>query len=340
MERLRASGDGPQARKLLDTLFRSVHNLKARAAANGLTSLAAAAHDFESVLHEVRKERVKHSLAEGARLFLVQTDFDVSDFERQFQTLKETLSKTGEVISSAAAVNPKRPGKVTFKITYAATQIPAEVLSTVACEELSVDASTASNTFAQQLPQLELAFQKFAAELKPIPTADVLVQVLRAGEAAAQATGKHVVFEVRGDATQLNQLVADPLLHLVRNAVDHGIETRGRVIIEVATREDHIVITVTDDGRGIDQTLLNQIFDPGFSTASEVSNLSGRGVGLDVVKTSIEALGGTVSVRSTPGQGTTFELTLPFLDASHATSSRAQTPAPHVTAKPRHKHRP
>src|SRR6185369_14982789 len=265
--------------KLLDTLFRSVHNLKARAAANGLTSLAAAAHDFESVLHEVRKERVKHSLAEGARLFLVQTDFDVSDFERQFQTLKETLSKTGEVISTAPAVNPERPGKVTFRITYAATQIPAEVFSTVAFEELSVDASTATNTFAQQLPQLELAFQKFAAELKPVPTDDVLAQALRAGEAAARATGKHVVFEVRGDAALLNQPFADPLLHLVRNAVDHGIETRGKVIIEIAKRDDHIVVTVTDDGRGIAPSLIKKIFEPGFSTASEVSNLSGRGVG-------------------------------------------------------------
>ena len=70
-------------------------------------------------------------------------------------------------------------------------------------------------------------------------------------------------------------------------------------------------ITVTDDGRGIDPSMIDQIFQPGFSTAAEVSHISGRGVGLDVVKTSIEALGGSVRVRSKPGQGSSFEFSLP-----------------------------
>ena len=101
----------------------------------------------------------------------------------------------------------------------------------------------------------------------------------------------------------------------MRNAVDHGIETRGKVIIEVAQRDDQISITVTDDGRGIDPSLIEKMFEPGFSTAREVSELSGRGVGLDVVKTTVEELGGTVNVRSTPGQGASFELTLPIRSA-------------------------
>jgi two-component system chemotaxis sensor kinase CheA len=85
------------------------------------------------------------------------------------------------------------------------------------------------------------------------------------------------------------------------------------VTIEIAQRDDQISITVTDDGRGIDPSLLEKIFEPGFSTKAGVSNLSGRGVGLDVVKTTIEEeLGGTVSVRSSPGQGASFELTLPI----------------------------
>ena len=310
MEQLRqAAGNGPQARKLLDTLFRKVHNLKASASANGLTNLATAAHEFENVLHALRKQ----PLAEGARLFLVQTDLDVSDFDRQFQSLKETLSKTGEVISTEPSVNKDRPGKVNFRILYASNQMPE--IPAVTVEEISVDAPTATNAFEQQMPVLERAFQKFAAELRTISVDDVLGQALRAGEAAAQATGKHVDFEVRGDAALLNQLIADPLLHLVRNAVDHGIETRGKVIIEIAQRDDQISITITDDGRGIDPSLLEKIFEPGFSTAREVSELSGRGVGLDVVKTTVEELGGTLNVRSTPGQGASFELTLPIRSA-------------------------
>jgi chemotaxis protein histidine kinase CheA len=300
MEQLRqAAGNGPQTRKLLDTLFRSVHNYKATASANGLTSLAAAAHEFENVLHSLRK----HAIAEGARLFLVQIDLDVSDFDREFQSLKETLSKTGEVLSTEPSVNNEPPGKVNFKLLYAANEPPD--IPAVTFDEI---APTTTHTFQQQMPVLERSFEKFAAELRTISVDDVLAQAIRAGEAAAQATGKHVDVEVRGDATLLNQSIADPLLHLVRNAVDHGIETHGRVTIEIAQRDDQISITVTDDGRGIDPSLLEKIFEPGFSTASRVSEISGRGVGLDVVKTTIEELGGSVNVRSESGKGSSFEI--------------------------------
>jgi chemotaxis protein histidine kinase CheA len=300
MEQLRqAAGNGPQARKLLDTLFRSVHNYKASASANGLTSLAAAAHEFENVLHSLRKQQ---SFAQGTRLFIVQTDFDVSDFDREFQSLKETLSKTGEVISTEPSVNKERPEKVNFKLLYAASEPPDIPDATV--EELSAVTPTTTNAFEHYMP----AFLKFAAELRTISVDDVLAQAIRAGEAAAEASGKHVDFEVRGDATLLDQRIADPLLHLVRNAVDHGIETRGKVIIEVAQRGGQISITVTDNGRGIDPTLLEKIFERGFSTAEKVSEISGRGVGLDVVKTSVEELGGLVNVHSEPGKGSSFEI--------------------------------
>jgi len=116
---------------------------------------------------------------------------------------------------------------------------------------------------------------------------------------------------VRADSVQLEQL----LINLVRNAVDHGIETRGKVFIEITQRDDQISVTVTDDGRGIDPSLIDKIFEPGFSTAQKVSTISGRGIGLDVVKTRVEELGGTVNVRSTPGQGASFELTLPISSA-------------------------
>ena len=123
-------------------------------------------------------------------------------------------------------------------------------------------------------------------------------------------------FEVRGETLQLKEsqcnAIADPLMHLVRNAVGHGIEHEGKVTIEAIQTPGEIKITVTDDGRGIDPETIGKIFQPGFSTASEVSELSGRGVGLDVVKTTIEEAGGTVKVTSQPGNGSTFEITLPL----------------------------
>lgn len=310
-EELRQAGDdGPRKRKLLDTLFRHVHSLKAKASANGLDSLAAAAHEFEDVLHSLRTS----PLTAGARLFEVQASFDVADFDREFQNLRETLSRTGEVISTSPGVDKERPGKVKFKILYARKaddDQPIPELSNsfvIAIEEISAQQPVPSGN------ALEHAFAKFAAELDNLPAAPfggVFQQASLAARAAALATGKEVDFETRGSDEDLDPALCDPVVHLVRNAVDHGIEKRGRVIVEISRHDDRITITVTDDGRGIDSSLLEHIFQPGFSTAAEVSNISGRGVGLDAVKTSIESLGGSVSVRSKPGQGSSFELSLP-----------------------------
>jgi len=94
----------------------------------------------------------------------------------------------------------------------------------------------------------------------------------------------------------------------VRNAVDHGIENKGHVAIEATQTQ----ITVSDDGRGIDPSIQEKIFDPGFSTASQATAFSGRGVGLDVVKTAVEQLGGTIKVSSESGKGSTFQILLPL----------------------------
>ena len=312
IEELRQAGDnGPRKRKLLDTIFRYVHNLKAKASANNLNNLAAAAHEFENVLHSLRTG----PLTAGARLFVVQTSFDVADFDREFQNLKETLSTIGEVISTSPRIDKERVGKVNFRILYARKAEHGETI-----EELSNTSVIAiEEIFSQHttLPEntLENAFAKFEAELVNLPAAPfggVFEQALQAGRAAALATGKEVDFETRGSDQELDQAFCDPVVHLVRNAVDHGLETRGTVVIEIARHDDRLTITVTDNGRGIDPSVIDQIFQPGFSTAAEVSNISGRGVGLDVVKTSIEALGGSVSVRSKPGHGSSFELRLPM----------------------------
>src|SRR4051794_33815905 len=145
---------------------------------------------------------------------------------------------------------------------------------------------------------------------------NVLQRAVRAGEAAAAALGKDIEFEMQGADLSLDkslwQLIADPLLHLVRNAVDHGIEHRGKITIAAEKLPHRVLIRVTDNGRGIDPHNLGRLFEPGFSTASEVSELSGRGLGLDVVKSTIEQHGGSVQIQSEPGKGSTFLITLPL----------------------------
>ncbi len=167
----------------------------------------------------------------------------------------------------------------------------------------------------------------------------------------ARAAGKKVTLVIEGKATELDrsviEIIGDPLMHLLRNAVGHGIEPpeeraaagkpeTGTVWLTAGHEEGHVVITVKDDGRGIDparirmasvergllaeeeaaqlddDATISLIFQPNLSTAEEVTNVSGRGVGLDVVRTNVKQLSGSVVVESEIGQGTHFRLTLPL----------------------------
>jgi two-component system, chemotaxis family, sensor kinase CheA len=165
----------------------------------------------------------------------------------------------------------------------------------------------------------------------------------------SKGLGKQIQLEITGEETELDKSVVekigDPLMHLVRNALDHGLEEpmereaagksqTGKLGLHAYHDSGHIVIEVKDDGRGLardkilkkalekgvitpEQTLTDAevnmlIFAPGFSTAEQVTDISGRGVGMDVVKKNIEALRGSVQVRSEVGKGTTFEIRLPL----------------------------
>jgi two-component system chemotaxis sensor kinase CheA len=195
------------------------------------------------------------------------------------------------------------------------------------------------------------SFMKLAADLanlRVVPIDRVLQRAYRAGRSAADAAGKVVSFVVTGNDIKIDKaladIITDPLIHLVRNAVDHGIETdaerisagkdkRGVIRIQATTRQGRTTIRVIDDGRGIDSEAVGQaakrlglvakdakiglrqsvrlIFRTGFSTTSNISELSGRGMGLDVVETAIEEVGGAIRVESHPGVGSVFEILLP-----------------------------
>jgi two-component system, chemotaxis family, sensor kinase CheA len=314
---LRAStADGPATRKQLDALFRQAHNVKAVAAADGLTDLTRAAHELENVLHSLRtgestidnrvlqqveealsetlplpddistslkteeKYALKQTLKDGAKLFLVQTSFDQSDFDQQFQNLKARLTRDGEVISVAPKVEND---KINFRILYATRSEDLELAPNITIEPL---------------------FK---------PERNLWDRIVRAGKSTATSLGKNVNFNLRGTEISLDDEIADCLIHLVRNAVHHGIESRGTITIAATNDEAQLKITVTDDGRGIDpQTIASGIlFNPGFSTASELSEFAGRGVGLDIVKTTVESRSGSVQIQSEPGKGSTFTITIP-----------------------------
>jgi len=208
-----------------------------------------------------------------------------------------------------------------------------------------------------QLGYVSTALQDDVRKLRMVPATTVLQPLARTVRDIARQYGKEVSLEITGDELELDRLVLegirDPLLHLARNAIDHGIEdagvraqrgkpAEGTMRIKLQAEGGQAVIQVEDDGAGMDpqviaaaavkkglvsssdvegmgrQELLELIFRPGFSTKEIITDLSGRGVGLDVVLTNLKMLKGNLSIDTEPGQGTTFTLRLPFtLAAEH-----------------------
>ena len=191
--------------------------------------------------------------------------------------------------------------------------------------------------------------QEGVMAIRAQPVKPLFQRMLRIAREAADATGKTVNILTVGEATEVDKIVverlADPLTHMIRNAIDHGIEKpadrlnvgkpeAGTLKLRASQSSGSIVIQIIDDGAGLDRPKIREIaiakgliaadaqldeaeidhllFAPGFSTAVEVTNLSGRGVGMDVVKTAITELGGKIAISSVPGEGTTFSITLPL----------------------------
>jgi two-component system, chemotaxis family, sensor kinase CheA len=204
---------------------------------------------------------------------------------------------------------------------------------------------------AQQFSRIAGQLQDQVTGLRMLPIESVFNRFPRVVRDVAAKLGKEVALIVEGKETELDrsvlQEIGDPLGHLIRNALDHGIETpegriaagkpaEGQVRLNARHADGMIVITVEDDGQGMDANVLRQkvvekglmtpeqaaalteqealgiIFLPGFSTAVRVTDVSGRGVGMDVVRTNIERIGGRVEIKSSPGAGTRIMLSLPL----------------------------
>jgi len=196
---------------------------------------------------------------------------------------------------------------------------------------------------------------KCVLKIRMVPVEQLFRRFPRVVRDVAKLCGKDVALEITGEHTDLDKgildALAEPLTHIVRNAVDHGIEpaddrlatgkpARGTVSLNAFHQGTQVVLEVKDDGRGIDldlvrqqgvknglvkaddaqrmleQDVLNLIFEPGFSTAAEVTEVSGRGVGMDVVRTVLDRLKGTVHISTGKGKGTTIQLRMPLTLAS------------------------
>lgn len=209
--------------------------------------------------------------------------------------------------------------------------------------------SSAVNLGLEELQQLTREIQDSVMAIRAQPVKPVFQRMGRIVREIADMTGKSVKLVTEGENTEVDKTVidkiAEPLTHMIRNAVDHGLEgpekrtelgknPEGILKLSAKHRSGRIVIEIADDGAGInrervkskaiengliapdanlsDEDIDNLIFHPGFSTADKISDISGRGVGMDVVKRSIQALGGRISITSKPGKGSVFTMSLPL----------------------------
>ncbi len=204
-------------------------------------------------------------------------------------------------------------------------------------------------SISEEIERLASELRDTMMVLRMVPVASLFGRFRRLVHDLARETGKTIELSTEGEATEVDKTVierlADPMVHLIRNACDHGLETpadraaagkpeTGQVRLSAHQAGGEVMITIRDDGRGIDRErvrakaesqgllqpgqqisdseLLQMIFHPGFSTAAQVTNLSGRGVGMDVVKRTIESLRGAIDITSTPGEGSTVTLRIPL----------------------------
>ncbi|WP_135465886.1 hybrid sensor histidine kinase/response regulator [Crenalkalicoccus roseus] len=203
----------------------------------------------------------------------------------------------------------------------------------------------------QRLSQITSELQEGVMKTRMQPIGNAWAKLPRLVRDLGVELGKRIELEMRGADTELDrqvlELIKDPLTHMVRNSADHGLERpeerraagkpeTGRITLNAYHEGGHILLEIGDDGRGLDvarirakalaqglateaelasmpeREVMRFIFRPGFSTAAAVTAVSGRGVGMDVVKTNMERIGGTIEVRSRPGQGTTFVVKIPL----------------------------
>jgi two-component system chemotaxis sensor kinase CheA len=358
---------------LINTVFRELHTLKSSAAFLELTSMEKLAHRLEDVFGSVRSgaslvssELIDAAFA-GARLLRAMRN-DVSrggsgeEDCTTVLTMLDAIALGGSPAAAEALAPAMHPGPATAPDTTLRVEIETlDGLLALAGELIT--ARNALQAIAERLKdeslqenaatvdRLSRQIETTITTLRLVPVERLFNRFTGVVRNLAREHGKRVRLVIEGAATPLDRTISaqmyDPLIHLLRNAVDHGVELpadrRSAGKPEEATfhlsaerRGDTVVLRIADDGRGIDPDLVRQaavkrgictaeqaellsveqairlIFVPGFSTASSVTNTSGRGVGLDVVLQNVRRLRGTLDVQSVPGQGTAFTIQLPL----------------------------
>jgi two-component system, chemotaxis family, sensor kinase CheA len=335
---LEAGAGAPDA---VDSLFRDAHTIKGAAGMLGLEEIQALAHAVEDVLDGIRDKRA------------VPPEL-IDPLLRAADSLRRHVADAADELASlpadrSAVVRDLEPDPERRSI-----RVPAEKLDRLLDlvgetvlhrrrleHKLASEGLDAVEPLADELDVGERLLddlQDAAIEMRTLPLSSITGPLVRAVRDLAAARGRDVELVVEGADTELDRVIlegiAEPIVHVLRNSVAHGIEAPherdllgkpagGRIVLKAEQRGRMVAIVVADDGKGLPAELFRQarvagtslvdiLTAPGFSTAGEVSELSGRGVGLDAVRRAVEAYGGTMSIESELDEGTTTTLLVPL----------------------------
>jgi two-component system chemotaxis sensor kinase CheA len=282
--------------------------------------------------------------------FLSPSDDDVVPLPEAATQVSNPSEKQEKTVKKVAAATLRvDPDRVDRLINAVGELIINQSVISQRIQEAALPTSSDIFTDLDDYKLLAREIQEGVMAIRAQPVKPLFQRMLRIAREAADATGKSVKIIPEGEDTEVDKIVverlADPLTHMIRNAIDHGIEKpedraasgkteTGTLILRARQSSGSIIIQIIDDGAGLNRKKIQEIavtkglipadsqlseaeidhllFAPGFSTASEVTNLSGRGVGMDVVKTAITELGGKIAIASVTGEGTTFSITLPL----------------------------
>ena len=341
----------------VDGLFRDAHTIKGGAGMLGLDDVRTLAHAVEDILEAVREsgefqpQLIDPLLraADALRSHVAGEGGGTPDLLDELAASRAAMVGGTPPPSAdpAPAATPARPTErrgirvPPQKIDRLLDLVGETVLHRRRLEHVLGNETIAANeNVSDELDLGERLFDELkdaAIKMRTLPLSTITGPLPRAVRDIAAAEGKDVELVVTGDDTELDRVIleslSEPLVHLIRNAVGHGIETaaerkragkpkRATVELRAEQRGGSIEIVVRDDGRGVSEEVLEEgrrsgsladvLARAGYSTAAEVTDLSGRGVGLDAVKRHVESFGGTVEVRSEPGKGTEIVLVLPL----------------------------
>ncbi|WGS65859.1 chemotaxis protein CheA [Marinitoga aeolica] len=291
-------------------------------------------HKFEEIIKYIQqknKNSIKKTIDEFDKILYNKKDEKVEDVSIEFSdTIRVDIKKINNIMNLVGEL-------ITIKNTSSFLLKELYKISPVLYKEYSMIFSN--------LDKISVNLQEQILSLKMVPIKELLYRYKRLIRELAKEKNKKISYEISGENIELDRILlenlSDPLTHLIRNAIDHGIETieerkklgkneEGLIKTNVYYESGYVYIEVIDDGRGIDsekirkkakelglnteksdEEIINYIFEPGFSTAEEVTEISGRGVGMDVVKNNIEKLNGKIFIETKKGQGTKITLKIP-----------------------------